>query len=33
MNIGRVARVLVDELGHLKVALGHVVRDVDGFSR
>ena len=33
MNIGRVARVFINKFSNLKISLGHVVRDVDGFAR
>ena len=33
MNVGRVARVLINKLGHFQIPLGDVVRDVDGLPR
>ena len=33
MNIGRVARVLINKVGHLQIPLGDVMGNIDRFAR
>ena len=33
MNVGRVARVLINKLGHLKITLGDVMGNIDRLPR